>query len=240
MKEKIETLVRLQKIETEANGIRIMLNSVSDKLDTLEAKVNEFEQSIEKETSVLNELKKKYRSYESDIKTNDAQIKKSQEKLNSVKTNKEYQALLKGIQELKAKNSQIEDEMLECLERTNEMEKNIAIKKAEFSKFENQTKTEKGIIEKESNRGKKKLADLDTDWQNVSKTTDPELLKKFIAVKSRAGGIAVAPVVDSVCQACNMNIPPQMYNDLYRCESLKFCPNCQRIIYWEKPSSLEN
>ncbi|MCD4805390.1 MAG: nucleotide-binding protein, partial [Desulfobacterales bacterium] len=28
--------------------------------------------------------------------------------------------------------------------------------------------------------------------------------------------------------------PPQMYNDLQRCDSLKFCPNCQRIIYYWK------
>jgi predicted nucleic acid-binding Zn-ribbon protein len=29
-----------------------------------------------------------------------------------------------------------------------------------------------------------------------------------------------------------MNIPPQMYNELHRFDSLKNCPHCQRIIYW--------
>jgi predicted nucleic acid-binding Zn-ribbon protein len=40
------------------------------------------------------------------------------------------------------------------------------------------------------------------------------------------------PAVNSICNGCNVNIPPQMYNELQRCKSVKLCPNCQRIIYW--------
>ena len=44
-------------------------------------------------------------------------IAKSKEKLTSVKTNKEYQALLKEIDDLKNANSKIEDQMFEILEQ---------------------------------------------------------------------------------------------------------------------------
>jgi predicted nucleic acid-binding Zn-ribbon protein len=44
-------------------------------------------------------------------------------------------------------------------------------------------------------------------------------------------GLAVVPVKDAVCHGCNVNLPPQLYNELFRCDSLRFCPNCQRIIY---------
>jgi predicted nucleic acid-binding Zn-ribbon protein len=30
-----------------------------------------------------------------------------------------------------------------------------------------------------------------------------------------------------------MNIPPQVYNELQRCDSLKYCPSCFRIIHWQ-------
>ncbi len=43
--------------------------------------------------------------------------------------------------------------------------------------------------------------------------------------------MAIAKVEDAVCEGCHMNIPPQMYNELQRFESLMYCPQCQRIIY---------
>ncbi|RLB78229.1 MAG: hypothetical protein DRH24_14815, partial [Deltaproteobacteria bacterium] len=39
------------------------------------------------------------------------------------------------------------------------------------------------------------------------------------------------PVKDALCHGCNVNLPPQLYNELFLGDSLKFCPNCQRIIY---------
>ena len=46
-------------------------------------------------------------------------------------------------------------------------------------------------------------------------------------------GIAIVDVKNAVCQGCNMNIPPQMYNELQRDISLKYCPSCERIIFWQ-------
>ena len=45
--------------------------------------------------------------------------------------------------------------------------------------------------------------------------------------------MAIVDVKMQVCQGCNMNIPPQMYNELQRGISLKYCPSCERIIYWQ-------
>jgi uncharacterized protein len=42
------------------------------------------------------------------------------------------------------------------------------------------------------------------------------------------------PVSDAVCNGCNVNLPPQLYNELQRSDTLRYCPNCQRIIYWKE------
>ena len=82
---------------------------------------------------------------------------------------------------------------------------------------------------------KKTLMRLDKERVVISKNLEPEFLKKFQMIKEQqVTGIAVVPVKDAVCLGCNMNIPPQMYNELQRCDSLKLCPYCQRIIYWKE------
>jgi predicted nucleic acid-binding Zn-ribbon protein len=62
---------------------------------------------------------------------------------------------------------------------------------------------------------------------------DPSILNIYDRLKTRLGGQALASVENATCSACNMNIPPQMYNELQRMDSLKFCPNCDRLIYWK-------
>lgn len=235
IKEQIDILVKIQKIETETRGIKSMLSDVSKKVETLDVRLKDFEQTIENEESGFNDLKKKYRSYESDTQMNLSQAKKSQEKLRLIKTNKEYQSSLKEIEKLKTNNSQIEDKMLECLDSMDEAEKVIAAKKDEYLQISEQLNNEKKIIDREAEEGKKKLVELNANWKKVSGSVEPELLKKYIIIREQqARGIAIVPAKDAVCRGCNVNLPPQMYNELQRCDSLRLCPNCQRIIYWEK------
>jgi len=234
IKEQIYSLVKLQKIETETNDIKLKLDDVSKKFDKLDAGLAEFEQTLEDEESYLNELKKKYRDFESDTQTNISRVKKSQGKLGAIKNNREYQSVLKEIEEVKAKNSIIEDEMIECLELTEKTEKSISLKMDELVQLVDQVKLEKENIKQEMAEGKEKFARLENDWKKMSSIVEPELFKTFIRVKeTQVGEIAIVPVKDAVCRGCNMNIPPQMYNELYLGDTLRFCPNCQRIIYLE-------
>lgn len=232
MREQINILVKLQKLDTEALKIKTTLNNVSRKLENLDSELKEVEQTITFQESIIDNLKKEYRDYEADVKMNLARNKKSQEKLRSIKTNREYQSLLKEIEDVKSKNSSIEDKMIECLDRMDETEKVIAEKKDEYSQLVDRIKREKENIQKEAELGRKKLDELDKDREMISGIIDSELFKKYLVVKEqRQGGRAVVPVKDAVCHGCNVNLPPQLYNELFRCDSLKFCPNCHRIIY---------
>ena len=232
MKEQINMLVKLQGIETEAGSIKSMLNEAYSKLNALDAGLIEFERTIEEQEFIIDELKKQYRDYESDSRINLDREKKTQAKLRSVKTNREYQSLLKEIEEEKAKNSEIEDKMIECLDRMDETEKIIAMKKDEYLQLSDSVMSEKEIIKQESEQGRIKLLQLDKDREKVSCIIDPELMKKYLIIKKQnSGALAVVPVKDALCHGCNVNLPPQLYNELFLGDSLKFCPNCQRIIY---------
>ena len=233
MREQIDNLIKLQGIETESNGIRLILSNVTQRLNGLSSRLSGVEQTTKNNELKLDELEKSYRLYKSDVEMNISKLKKSQERLASIKTNKEYLSLLKGIEDLKTINSQIEDQMLECLEQMDDIERVLADRNNEYEKLSEQVNKEKQTIAHETEKNNKRLAELDTEWKKFSGKIDPQLLKTYLMVRDRAGGIVVTSVKDAVCCGCNMNIPPQMYNDLQRCDSLKFCPSCQRIIYWK-------
>jgi predicted nucleic acid-binding Zn-ribbon protein len=236
-KEQITALVNLQQNEIDTRNIKASLNDVDRRLEELDSRLIDFKQVIEEQRSVIDELNQKYRNYESDVRLNLDSIKKSEAKLSSVKTNKEYQSSLKEIEDLKKKNSNLEDDMIEFLDAIEQAEDSLKTEEAKYSEIQNQIETEREIILTETEEGKRQLENLDTQWKAISAGIDAALLKTYNTVKlTQNNAVAIIAVIEAVCQGCHMNIPPQMYNELQRGDHLTKCPMCQRLIYWQETS----
>jgi hypothetical protein len=232
--EQIATLVKLQKIDSETQKLESFLKEMPVRIGILDERLEKFVHSVEEDENVINELNKEYRTYESDAQMNLGKIQKSREKLRLVKTNKEYQSSLKEIEDIKLKNSRIEDEMLEFLEQIESAEKDLNERKQRYSQIVDDTDLEKDSIKRDTEQCKQKLAQLESDRNAVMNALDSTILDIFDRVKAKqSDAVAIAEVKDAVCQGCNLNIPPQMYIELQHRNSLKNCPSCERIIYWE-------
>jgi len=233
-KKDIDTLVKLQQIGLETEKLVAYLEGVPIQIKNLDTRLDEFNRNVENDENLITELNKKYRTYESDIQLNVAKIEKSQEKLRAVKTNKEYQSSLKEIDDIKAANSNLEDEMLEFLEQIETAEQSLNDNKQEYSRVVDDLGHEKKSLIQAAEQGEKELAGLRSDRDAVAAVLDAKLMDIFKYQLSKQGdGIGIVEVINEVCQGCYMNIPPQMYNDLQRGISLKYCPSCERIIYWQ-------
>lgn len=237
-KEQIEILVKLQDVEIEKERVQAKVAKVSQQYENLDSQISKLERNVADEDERLQSLKKDYRDYDADLQSSNAQIGKSKEKMRSVKNNKEYQSILKEIEDIESKNAKLEDEMLECLEKIDAGETRIQSHKEHNINRLKEIQDEKEDINRDSLADKKKLAQLQADMAQVTDTVQQRLLKTFLMVKERqTNGVSIVPVSDAICQGCNLNIPPQMYNELQRFDSLKFCPNCQRIIYWKSATA---
>jgi predicted nucleic acid-binding Zn-ribbon protein len=233
-KEQISALAKLQQIEIEISKIEAKLGKVNLRFEELDGKQLNLKQMLEQQELTIKEMNHQYRAYESDAQTNLDRIKKSEAKLNSVKTNKEYQSSLKEIDDLKEKNSKLEDEMIEFLEGIEEADKVLKTKIAAYSALETEIQTEKETIQKEAQEERHQLDKLNAQWKTLSESIDAELLDTFNRIKAnQANKIGIVAVSSSVCQGCHMNIPPQLYNELQRGDKLQRCPICERIIYWK-------
>src|SRR5271166_6499992 len=96
------------------------------------------------------------------------------------------------------------------------------------------------LVERERGATQGKIADLERELatarvtrDHVAKAVRPDVLKKYGAIRMKRG-LAIVPVHEGVCRGCNMAIPPQLYNQLHRANSLETCPQCNRLIYWDK------
>jgi len=232
MRLKLERMLEFQDTEIEIERLNAVLDAVPEKLAALDQKQKSLQETYENELASMEGLKKKYREMESDVQMNTTRMTKSENNLTAVKTNKEYQALLKEIDDYKEKNSIIEDEMIACLEQMEAAEAELAKKGETLKQLKHQIKAEMDTIEREADEDRRGLEAARRLGQQLAGEVDAALKADYERVKKIVKVRVVVPVIKAVCQGCNMNIPPQMFNELQRGDQLKFCPHCGRIIYW--------
>jgi hypothetical protein len=151
----------------------------------------------------------------------------------NIKSNKEYQAALKEIEDTEKANREKEDQILVYMEELDALQQRLAEKEEEFATAKRKHEAQKAAIEEEIEAAQSEVAEHRHERRDMESAVDVEILRIYDRLQRRLGGLAVAAVEDATCSACNMSIPPQMYNELQRMDSLRFCPNCDRLIYWK-------
>ena len=118
LKEQILLLIELQEITLEIDKLTAgrvdlpqKISRLGEELEGIERELNENEQRVET-------LKADHKAKETALKNNIESARKAKGRLLEVKTNKEYEAILKEIDTLHEKNSVIEDEIIHVLEDT--------------------------------------------------------------------------------------------------------------------------
>jgi len=230
-REQIELLIELQVKETAASKIQLVLDALPVKIAEIASVLNTFEAAIEAQKEHLAELKKLYRSFDADVRTNQERIKKREEQLRSVTTNKEYQAILKEIDEIKKASSRIEDETLACLEKIDAAESEVKEKEKEYAVEAEVVARQTADLETKSREQQQSLDELLSERNSLAEKIESSLIKDYEFIKPKARGIAIVEVKECICSGCHMNIPPQMYNELHRGDELRTCPHCHRMLY---------
>ena len=172
------------------------------------------------------------RETEREIQDLDERLKKAETKLSGIASNKEYKAALKEIEGIKHEKEALEISIIELLEQKDELlnicddnQKKAKELKQQFNQDKKQILQDMKVLDKD-------LKKLEKERVECCKETDQSLLEKYDMLRGHKAGVAITSVINGVCQACHMAIPPQKFNELIRGDKLMNCPNCARIMYW--------
>ena len=116
MHEFIEKLVALQTIDLRIQGMEREKKQIPQSITSLEEESKREEEKFLAEKSELERLQKDRRQKEKDLEEEVDRVRKAEARVFEIKTNKEYQAVLKEIESAKKLNRQREEQILEILE----------------------------------------------------------------------------------------------------------------------------
>ena len=232
MKEQIQALVQLQDIDDQANKVQIELDEGQQKLTALNNDLNELAEKISIQTEEMQAVQKRQRELEGEIEAAKALAERSRERLSSIKSNREYKALLREIDDGTKRISDMEEEVMEIMTQIEESEKVLAGLKEDKKAVETAAKDEEAEVVSRSADVKKKLKSFEASRAKICEIVQPEILSRYNLILRSRNSVAMAAVENAVCKACHMGIPPQTYNELQVGDRMLFCPHCERILYW--------
>lgn len=179
----------------------------------------------------LRALQLKMKDKEGALGSKEENVKKYHVQLNQVKTNKEYAALQKEIEGLKADNSLLEEEIIGFLEEIDLAEGEVAREKESLAGKEKELKEEELKVKERMQKIEEELNSLVEERKLILPGIEPLILIHYDKVLENREGYALAEVVNDACGGCQMELPPQTINEIRMEERIVSCDVCTRILY---------
>ena len=233
MKEHLVHLKELQTIDLQVSQLDTQMAASAAEVAKRRAKIAEHDTKAQALAEKIESLEKRRRELETEMENDTARIRDRQGKLMSVQTNREYQSLLKETDDAKKANKQREEEILQLMEQ-------IEASKTKAEEEKNLRAADESLLTEETAQSEQQAGELAAAREKIlkeragkAKAVTASMLKKYDMLRERRNGIAVVEVVQGVCRGCHMNIPPQLFNELRKEQSLLSCPTCNRIIFYQ-------
>ena len=233
MKKNVKVLLDLQEIMSRSRMVEREKQKVPLEVADLKSLFEEREAKFLATRQEFEQLQKEKREKEREIEEEREKVERAKAKLMSIKTNKEYYAMLKEIEATKRSNASREDELLSILSRYEEVEKRLAEFSGEVEEVGARYRERMVDIEARMAKFDRDISQLQAKRKEIATGLDAGLARRFEMIFDRRDGIAIVPARNQSCTGCHMNLSPQLFNLLQRDDRIYSCPNCNRIIYFE-------
>ena len=233
MREEIARLMSLQAIDRELRDLEQTLASVAGRVEQLRLEAENQQAELDRLTSEEHQSASMRRQLEKELAEGEARIRNKRMRLNQVRNDKELQALAHEVEVQKEANQRFEAELLVLMEASESRTASIAELTPSVERLLAELSAAAKEIAAQVEDLKISIAKQRLERDLMAGDLDRGLLQRYEMIFSRRNGLAVAEARGGTCQGCRMRLPPQLYNQIQRHDSIRFCPNCQRILYHE-------
>lgn len=230
MKEQIEILIQIAVIDKEIDALVSKKENLPKIIREISLQISQKEKIFAEQNHLLANLETSRRFNEAAIADKLGWSQTRETKLKDIKTNREYHAAVKEIEETKKMVGRLEEETLELIGKI-EVEKPKAV--SAKSALEIDVGTLKNELTDRAQEGSvldAQIAALEIKRLEIEAGLNPSYLRKYKLIKTRVKP-AIGIAQDNACQECHTRIPAQTFIEIQKFGSLVTCPRCYRILY---------
>ncbi len=232
MKEELIRLLALYEVDKEIDELRVRKDIIPQEIQELEQQKIEADKNLREFIESIKHLELLSKRKELDLATLEEQLRKHEAQLLTLKSNEEYQAMLKQIEMDKERISSLEDELLDILEKIEDMQSKRPEVEKETARKIKDIDARIAKLKEELNGIDGKVKLLDSERERRAYFVPKKLLSRYERLRKLGKKDAVVPIVDESCGGCGATIPIQTINEIRASGTVGVCENCGRLIYW--------
>ena len=232
MNYQLQRLVSLQEIDLDIQALKKQLIEIPKQIETSLSHLNKEKEVLQAAQQEIKNLQKTRSRLELDAAGENDKMAKTKIKLPSVKTNKEYSALLAEIEVANKKISKIEDLELETMETLETKENELPKFEKKFCEEEKRFQEFKKQKEKNATTFNQDISELLNKRDVIIKEIEPRWSSHYEKILEARGGLAVVSIDNVVCLGCHQQILLQTSIEVKLGEKIHQCQHCNRILYF--------
>lgn len=243
MNQNLETIVELQAALDHLRAAELRLHTIPDWMRELHDEHVSSRAEIEEIEKAVEEAARERRAAEAATADAQEKLKKYQQQINRVSTQREYGALLQEIDTVKALISGSEETGLSALERWEQAQKDLAARRESFRELDERYAAELARWESEKPGVARQADELKARIGELRGRLPRGVAAQFERILERYPRGALAPVRliarpgraqrEWHCGACNYRVRPQSVVEIRNGSGLVQCDSCKRILYLE-------
>ncbi len=227
----IRSLWRLQTVDQEWDEKAKLYQDVRQEI----ADASELEQKRQ----ALRQLAEKLSAMRGGLRDGELELASLQEKARQVDADlyggrisspKELENLRQDEEQVKKRISKLEDQVLVAMTTVDDLEASVARDNEELLVFEEKRSVRHKELVVQYGELRARLQQIKTDREKLRSDLGRAELSLYDELRRTKGGVALAPVRDSVCQVCRVTVPSHKVRIAEKGDAVATCEGCGRIL----------
>ena len=164
------------------------------------------------------------------LKTGEDKIEDLKRKLNAAGSNREFQALKDQIAAQEMTDSVLTDEILEGLEKIDELQEKSAEAEEVLAKARQKVEKVRSEVEQQEPLVRGDITRLEAELKECESVLPASVRELYQRVVRQRGEDTLAAVEDEVCSGCHQHVPLNVCAEIMLSHPM-FCRTCGRLLY---------
>ncbi len=232
-KEQLIRLVRMQELVDTVRRAERILASAPGKLEEIENHFRERNAEYVAIQDRFDELELDRKTRGGELEVLEESKTKYTDDLMRVKNQKEYAAMLKEIDNVKAQISEHEDAILRDMEEIEKLKGELATHREHIEQERKSVAVESKSVDAASSEAQETIEKLTVQRRELESGLSLSLLASVRRLEDRRRGVFLSRAKDGTCQSCYVRVRPQVFQEIKLATAVHSCGNCRRYLFFE-------
>ncbi len=222
--------LRLQALDRKIASLENEIATLPKHIAEIEKRLEAHTRRLEADRAALSANQRDRKKLEGDIQVQEQKISKLKDQTLQAKTNEQYKAFQHEIGYAEAEVRKCEDKILDLMEQSEPLEKNVKAAEGQLNQERQHVEAEKKRARERTAADQSEAAEHRVERTSIADQMDAKFYADYERIRKKTKNSPIADATEGRCDACQIALRPQFFQDLRRGDRIMFCESCGRIL----------